>query len=506
MPKNDFVPTLALIGIDKRHHETAPTIYNTSYMIPAQRSSSPGPNADFRRSAFVTSLTANDVLMGRGASVDNAEGNKRFRELVRQHKNQYISTSRLKKKHEIATEVMEILAARGGSFLRKIDDPAEARDLGVPADTTNAWTYVSEDVAMKKVKQALRGSGISFSEDGESAAVSTSGATGEQLAPANAQSSDTSALNFDTNVLSNYLRGQMQIVASQGNPSLAIGRSFVNEVSESSRMPATNVPIPYSAFLGLPNQQLNQTERLRPIPQNLLDFSGQMALQYSPLRAQRQFLPLLSPAQIATLTTSINNSNEMLDVIQHSQLERVRGLLSASTSFSGITENQNTTRSTPLAQLSAVLANRQQSGLEMMNLHSSELLSRQRLIDSFVTNNQHSLRQYLSHRNTSNTLDQTISLPDDERMANIINAQFDRNASSALALQGEETSRLFASRPTGDPQLLNLLTSQVVESQRDVQQDRAARKRRASHSDSSSTASDQQKSRKYAKAGKKSSR
>jgi hypothetical protein len=107
------------------------------------------------RPFFVKKVTSNDVLMGRGAITDNHEGNKRFRELVRQRKQEYNLTSRHQTKQEISNHIVATIKNRGGAFLRKIESAEESDNLGVPTGTV-AWTHASDDVIHLKVKQALR--------------------------------------------------------------------------------------------------------------------------------------------------------------------------------------------------------------------------------------------------------------------------------------------------------------------------------------------------------------
>lgn len=105
---------------------------------------------------FVTKVSENDILMGRGAKIDKNEGNKSFRELVRQHKKEYMSTSRQQRKHEITMKIMNEITSRGGFFLRIIKIQDNNHSLKAP-EGLPAWCYVADDVAIKKVKQALRG-------------------------------------------------------------------------------------------------------------------------------------------------------------------------------------------------------------------------------------------------------------------------------------------------------------------------------------------------------------
>lgn len=106
---------------------------------------------------FVTKVSVNDVLMGRGVAIDKNEGNRRFRKLVSERKVEYKSTNQHSQKKDIAIEIINtIVDQRGGLFLRKIEDSDEAAELGVPSGTVNAWTKASDDTVLNKVKQALR--------------------------------------------------------------------------------------------------------------------------------------------------------------------------------------------------------------------------------------------------------------------------------------------------------------------------------------------------------------
>jgi hypothetical protein len=105
---------------------------------------------------FVTSVGPYDVLLGRGAPMVNFAGNVRFRELVAARLEEYSRARRRQTKDTIAREIMALVEQRGGRFLRKVDAQEEI-ELGVqPNDGASAWVSVEEDVAIEKVKQALR--------------------------------------------------------------------------------------------------------------------------------------------------------------------------------------------------------------------------------------------------------------------------------------------------------------------------------------------------------------
>lgn len=119
-------------------------------------SSSPtNGRSDHHLHRFVTELHHNDILMGRGAPIINYEGNVRFRELVRTRKAEYVHTTRHQVKDEIARGILQEIKHRGGHFLRRIDSETEMRQLGI-SEGTKAWVIVDNDVAIEKVKQALR--------------------------------------------------------------------------------------------------------------------------------------------------------------------------------------------------------------------------------------------------------------------------------------------------------------------------------------------------------------
>ena len=58
-------------------------------------------------------------------------------------------------KHMIAREIYQQIKSQGGRFLRKGESPAEAQRLGISFGT-EAWVEVDAEIALNKVKQALR--------------------------------------------------------------------------------------------------------------------------------------------------------------------------------------------------------------------------------------------------------------------------------------------------------------------------------------------------------------
>lgn len=89
--------------------------------------------------------TKNDILLGRGGSVNGHVGNQVFREWVRARKDDYNLAPNKVEKAQVATEVMEMVHQHGGRFLQ--------RD---PTTSTNWWVEVDETRALAKTSQALR--------------------------------------------------------------------------------------------------------------------------------------------------------------------------------------------------------------------------------------------------------------------------------------------------------------------------------------------------------------
>jgi hypothetical protein len=83
-------------------------------------------------------------------------GNQRFRDLIREHKESYMTAGRNSIKSGIAKIVMNKVMDRDGRFLRKATTE-EAALLSIPGSVDTAWILVVEEASiMKKVKQALR--------------------------------------------------------------------------------------------------------------------------------------------------------------------------------------------------------------------------------------------------------------------------------------------------------------------------------------------------------------
>jgi hypothetical protein len=96
-----------------------------------------------------------DVLLGRGDWTVRYEGNVRFRELIREKRNLFGAATGRNARDKIASDMIRIIAERGGRFLRRDIEPDESkRDDTSPMEST--WHVVDQKTAMKKVKQAFR--------------------------------------------------------------------------------------------------------------------------------------------------------------------------------------------------------------------------------------------------------------------------------------------------------------------------------------------------------------
>ena len=105
-------------------------------------------------SQYVTALTPNDVLFGRGSGPNDHEGNIKFRDMVASRKSEYLATNHRQTKAKIAKEIVDSVFACNGRFLKKLEPP-EVQELGF--DTRNDYyTLVDDDTIMEKAKQALR--------------------------------------------------------------------------------------------------------------------------------------------------------------------------------------------------------------------------------------------------------------------------------------------------------------------------------------------------------------
>lgn len=97
----------------------------------------------------ILDISADDILLGRGALTVHHEGNKRFRSIVEPWKAEYQGANR-KRKNEIAVSIVNEVFQRGGRFLERMNDQ-EMQALGVP-EHGRAWKVAEMHVTMEKVR------------------------------------------------------------------------------------------------------------------------------------------------------------------------------------------------------------------------------------------------------------------------------------------------------------------------------------------------------------------
>jgi len=87
----------------------------------------------------------NDILLGRGARVNQHPGNINFRRIIQLYKDNYITERANAQKHSIKTEILQKIKTLSppGRFIIQDSD-------------SMLWHDVGEDVARRKVSQALR--------------------------------------------------------------------------------------------------------------------------------------------------------------------------------------------------------------------------------------------------------------------------------------------------------------------------------------------------------------
>ena len=106
---------------------------------------------------LITTPQPHDVLLGRGTRPNGYIGNKRFRSLVKDRKEEYTSTVRNKEKQMIAMEVLSHIYSLGGRFLRSSEENVDATMREGSLIVEGAVRCVAPyDAALEKCKQALR--------------------------------------------------------------------------------------------------------------------------------------------------------------------------------------------------------------------------------------------------------------------------------------------------------------------------------------------------------------
>ena len=111
------------------------------------------PSNAARPTTVILELNPNDVIQGRGTGTAVYEGNIKFRKLINQYKEEYMSAdTKRHMKAVIANKVLNEIRSRGGRFVRK---EKERKVRGVIVNK-EVYYEVEEEVALEKCKQALR--------------------------------------------------------------------------------------------------------------------------------------------------------------------------------------------------------------------------------------------------------------------------------------------------------------------------------------------------------------
>jgi len=214
----------------------------------------PAAGAQGGGSEFITSLTDADILLGRGAPVQRREANRRFRELVLEHKPSYDASGKHAVKDDIARQILDTISSSGGRFVRQIETKEERRKLGVPNDVSDAWVVISDDLAREKCKQTLRDA-IPYSPSARKAATTGKKRKSRTLNQHSSPSSQT-AKQLD----SNCAAGKKPEVSLQStSSSLSSGANFLSAAEE-----VAAPEVSYSIVAAAPASQMSLQHQVAP--------------------------------------------------------------------------------------------------------------------------------------------------------------------------------------------------------------------------------------------------
>lgn len=88
----------------------------------ASSSCSLGASSTIINMTATTKPRPNDVLLGRGSGASNWEGNKQFRRLAEEQKEEYVAACKYRDKKRIAQEFLNHIHSLGGRFLQLSED------------------------------------------------------------------------------------------------------------------------------------------------------------------------------------------------------------------------------------------------------------------------------------------------------------------------------------------------------------------------------------------------
>ena len=114
------------------------------------------PSSYQNEDSHITDPSPDDVLMGRGAPSTDFPGNMRFRDLVKERREEYINAKRRKEKQIIAGEIIATIKSRGGRFLERKSVVRKTNKQGETVKIT-VWEPVEDlKTLLVKVKQLMR--------------------------------------------------------------------------------------------------------------------------------------------------------------------------------------------------------------------------------------------------------------------------------------------------------------------------------------------------------------
>mmetsp|Transcript_1214 Transcript_1214/g.1717 ORF Transcript_1214/g.1717 Transcript_1214/m.1717 type:complete len:186 (-) Transcript_1214:171-728(-) len=97
-----------------------------------------------------------DVLCGRGGATNGFVGNKRYRQIVKDHQDEYLN-ARKKDKVLIARRIVSIIRQNGGRFLRRDEASQEWVDVGDKKATEKTSQSLREGLDVRQKTAHMRG-------------------------------------------------------------------------------------------------------------------------------------------------------------------------------------------------------------------------------------------------------------------------------------------------------------------------------------------------------------
>lgn len=144
-------------------------VVTTSSTTKAATAAATATNNSFQKeeyddpSTFITNVSPDDVVLGRGAGPNEMAGNIAFRQVVAQFKPSYVATVNRKAKSQIAHKVVQTIKSKRGRFLRRAvvsqmssSSSSTTSTTSLPDVEQDIFVEAEEEVILEKTKQALR--------------------------------------------------------------------------------------------------------------------------------------------------------------------------------------------------------------------------------------------------------------------------------------------------------------------------------------------------------------